>query len=171
MRLDVEQHGRSQTLLIEGRIDNDLSAPLETLLARHPEIGTIYFNASGGDLAGAMAAGRVLRSAGVFEVHVAAGASCVDACALLFFSGTVRSVDPTAVFDLGRFYQGGSGPDSAVDVARQSLAVSNYLIRMGVSRRLLTGTLDRDAALPASATRQCLTSAELHGYNVANWNE
>ena len=170
-RLGIERHGRDETLLIEGRIDADLPARLETLLARHPDIGTVSFNASGDDRASAMAAGLILRSKGIFEVPVPAGASCIDACALLFLSGGVRSVDPSAVFDLGRFYEPTSGSANAADVARQSLDISNYLIRMGVSRRLLADTLDRDAALPAGAARRCLTPAELHGYNVANWNE
>lgn len=171
LRLDVRRSGRSETLLIEGRIGPELPRRLEAMLAEHPDAGTIHFNASGDDRASAMAAGLVLRAAGNFEAHVPAGANCTDACALLFLSGRVRSVDPAAVFDLGQFYAPAQASAKSVDVARQSLDIANYLIRMGVSRRLLSGTLDREAALPPDAPRQCLTPAELHSYNVANWNE
>ncbi len=171
LRLDVQRSGRSEILLIEGRIGPELPRRLEAVLAEHPEIGTIRFNASGDDRASAMVAGLVLRAAGNFEAHVPAGANCTDACALLFLSGRIRSVDPTAVFDMGEFYQAPRVSAGNADVARQSIDISDYLIRMGVSRRLLTGTLDRDAVLPAEAPRQCLTPAELGSYNVANWNE
>ena len=171
LRLDVRRSGTSETLFVEGRIGTDLPVRLKAMLGAHPDIATIHFNASGDDRPSAMAAGLVLRAAGNFDAHVPAGANCTDACALLFLSGRIRSVDPTAVFDLGQFYEPAQVSAKSADVARQSLDVSNYLIRMGVSRRLLTGTLDRDAALPPEAPRQCLTPAELHSYNVANWNE
>ena len=171
LKMSVARQGGEKRLLIEGRIDHDLHARLKALLNENPDIGTIHFNASGGDYASAMEAGRFLRSIGGFFTHVPAGAACIDACGLLFLSGHVRSVDPSAIFDLGDFYAPSEGSAGAAAISRQSLAVSNYLIHMGVSRRLLTGTLDRDAALPVGAPRQCLTPEELHGYNVANWNE
>jgi hypothetical protein len=171
LRLDIQRSGGSETLLVEGRIGTDLPARLEAVLAAHPDIATIHFNASGEDRNSAMAAGLVLRAAGNFEAHVPAGANCTDACALLFLSGRIRSVDPAAVFDLGPFYEPAQVPARSAEIARQSLDVSNYLIRMGVSRRLLTGTLDRDAASAADGTNRCLTPEELRGYNVANWNE
>ncbi|WP_260583605.1 hypothetical protein [Sphingopyxis sp. PET50] len=170
-RLSIQREGRGETLLIEGKIDRDLPVRLKAMLAEHPDIGAVHFNSAGGDGTSAMEAGAIIRSIGGFVTHVPAGAECTGACALLFLSGHVRSVDPSAVFDLGHFYDPPGGSTSEADVARQSLAVSGYLIRMGVSRRLLTGTLDRDAALPAAAPRQCLTGDELHSYNVANWNE
>lgn len=167
LRIEVQ----GDTLLVQGRIGTDLPARLKAVLAAHPDVAAIHFNASGDDRASAMAAGLVLRAAGNFEAHVPAGANCTDACALLFLSGRIRSVDPAAVFDLGQFYEPAQGSAKSADIARQSLEVSNYLIRMGVSRRLLTGTLDRDAASAASGASRCLTPEELHGYNVANWNE
>lgn len=170
-RMNVMRGGRGETLFIEGRIDHDFPLRLRAVLAAHPDIEALHLNSAGGDRDSAMEAGATIRSIGGFVTHVPAGAECTGACALLFLSGHVRSVDPAAVFDLGRFYDPPEGATSQADVARQSLAVSNYLIRMGVSRRLLTGTLDRDAALAAEAPRQCLTGEELHGYNVANWNE
>jgi hypothetical protein len=171
LRMTVEKSGSETVLMVRGRIGPDAPERLTAMLAEHPTIGTIHFNASGDDRNSAMAAGRALRSAGNFVAHVPAGANCTDACALLFLSGLIRSVDPAAVFDMGEFYRASAEAASNADVARKSLDISNYLIRMGVSRRLLTGTLDRDAALPPEAPRQCLTPAELHSYNVANWNE
>lgn len=171
-RVEVQRNGRSETLVIEGRIGPDLPARLNAVLAEHPDVDTIHFNASGDDRGSAMEAGRILRSAGSFAAHVPAGANCTGACALLFLSGRIRSVDPTAVFDLGQFYEPSATSVSSADIARQSLGISDYLIRMGVSRRLLTGTLDRENASTGQAPqRQCLTPEELHGYNVANWNE
>ncbi len=171
LQMGVKDEGGTEILFIEGRIGPDLPSRLKAIIAEHPDIGAINFNASGDDRASAMAGGLVLRSVGNFVGHVPAGANCTDACALLFLSGRIRSVDPAAIFDMGEFYRASAEAASNADVARQSLDISNYLIRMGVSRRLLTGTLDRDAALPPEAPRQCLTPAELHSYNVANWNE
>ena len=171
LQMGVKEEDGAEMLFIEGRIGPDLPLRLKTVIAEHPDIAVIHFNASGDDRASAMAAGLVLRAAGNFEAHVPAGATCTDACALLYLSGRIRSVDPAAVFDLGQFYTPGQRSAKNADVARQSLEVSNYLIRMGVSRRLLTGTLDRDAASAVPAGRRCLTPEELHGYNVANWNE
>lgn len=162
----------AQVLFLNGRIGLDLPGRLDAILTKHPNIEALHFNSAGGDMTVAMAAGRMLRSRGDFITHVPAGAACLNACALLFLSGRARSVDPGAVFDLERFYDNEGMPSSAANVARQSLSISDYLIRMGVSRRLLTGALDRDVAVDGGAgPRRCLTPAELHSYNVANWNE
>lgn len=173
LHMRVAKIGREQMLLIEGRIGPDLPARLGTILAGHPAISEIRFNSSGGDAASAMEAGRLIRSKGGFATHVSAGSGCVDACALLFLSGAIRSVDPDGVFDIGRFYEGQGSAASAGAASRQSLRVVDYLIFMGVSRRLLTGTLDREDAADGDGTspRRCLTPEELHRYNVANWNE
>lgn len=172
LQMELQKPDGVETLFLEGRIGPDLPMRLKALLADHPDIGEIHFNASGDDRNSAMEAGRILRSAGNFVVHVPPGAGCTGACALLFLSGRIRSVDPTAVFDLGQFYEPSATSVSSADIARQSLGISDYLIRMGVSRRLLTGTLDRENASTGQAPqRQCLTPEELHGYNVANWNE
>lgn len=168
--LTVAKQGGETVLRVEGRIDPDLPERLRAMFADHPQISTLHFNSAGGDVASALAAGKVVRSQGLLEAQVPAGWGCTGACALLFLSGRVRSVDPAGVFDLGRFYETGDG--SAQGAARQSLEISDYLIRMGVSRRLLNGVLDREAAEGAGkAVRHCLTPDELHAYNVANWNE
>lgn len=172
LRMTVDVEKGDATLIIEGQIGPDAPQRLKAMLADRPDIGAIHFNSSGGDVASAIEAGRMLRSAGNFMTHVPAGARCTDACAFLFLSGRIRSVDPAAVFDLGRFYDTGGAPMSAADIARQSLEQSDYLIRMGVTRRLLTRTLDRHTVHGTEAmTRMCLTPDEIHGYNVANWNE
>lgn len=174
LRTTVEKRGAETILIIEGQIGPDLPQRLKTLFADHPDIAAIHFNASGGDRTSAMAAGHIVRAEGSLQGHVPAGWGCTDACALLFLSTRIRSVDPAAVFDLGRFFEPAGTPAGAgaSDIARQSLGISDYLVRMGVSRRLLTGTLDREAASADGAAQpRCLTPAELHGYNVANWNE
>lgn len=168
--LTISKQGGETVLLVEGRIDPDLPARLRGIFADHPRISALHFNSVGGDVASAIAAGKVVRSQGFLVAQVPAGSGCTGACALLFLSGRVRSVDPAGVFDLGRFYETSDG--SAQGAARQSLEISDYLIRMGVSRRLLNGVLDREAAEDAGkAVRHCLTPDELHAYNVANWNE
>lgn len=168
--LTIAKQDGETVLRVEGRIDPDLAARLRVMFADHPQISALHFNSAGGDVASALAAGKVVRSQGLLVAEVPAGWGCTGACALLFLSGRVRSVDPAGVFDLGRFYETGDG--SAEGVARQSLEISDYLIRMGVSRRLLNGVLDREAAESAGKpVRHCLTPDELRAYNVANWNE
>ena len=168
--LTIAQEGGETVLRVEGRIDPGVPARLRDMFADHPQISTLHFNSAGGDVPSAIAAGKVVRSEGLLVAQVPAGWGCTGACALLFLSGRVRTVDPAGVFDLGRFYDTGDG--SAQGVARQSLEISDYLIRMGVSRRLMNGVLDREAAESAGkAVRHCLTPDELHAYNVANWNE
>ena len=172
LHMQVERIGRAQVLLVEGRIGPDLPRQMEAMLVRYPDVGEIRFHSSGGDMASAMEAGRRIRSHGVFVTHVPAGWGCAGACALLFLSGNVRSVDPDGVFDIGRFYANGGEEPSARAAARQSFDVVDYLIRMGVSRRLLANALDREAAAARANTppRLCLTSDELRRYNVANWS-
>lgn len=171
LHLKVERIDREQVLLIEGRIGPDLPQQMEAMLVRYPDVGEIRLHSSGGDAASAMAAGRRLRAEGNFATHVPAGWGCTGACALLFLSGAVRSVDPDGIFDIGRFYAGEGGEPSASSAARQSFDVVDYLIRMGVSRRLLANAFDREAsAASATPPRLCLTPDELRRYNVANWN-
>ena len=49
---------------------------------------------------------------------------------------------------------------------------NDFLIRMGVSRKLLTEVMYRQSAVStggSGSTRRCLTQDEVHRYNVANF--
>ena len=65
--------------------------------------------------------------------------------------------------------------DLMSDIARQSADFAtedtDYLLRMGVSRALLTDIVYRQRAVPTATggpTRRCLTEAELRRYFVVN---
>ena len=104
--------------------------------------------------------------------------------------GVARSVDPGAVFMVHMFTvtaDGGvraeemtQGFDQAVqgiarveqDAALLASQDNDFLIKAGVSRKLLTEVMYRQKAVAGrstdQSTRRCLTAAELRKYNVTN---
>jgi hypothetical protein len=108
----------------------------------------------------------------------------------MFMGGAVRFVDPQGLFIVHMFTHLGDkeavrselskGADQAIgmigDVEQDSALLASedndFLIRMGVSRKLLTDVMYRQKAVADGAgdksTRRCLTAAETVKYNVAN---
>ena len=122
------------------------------------------------------------------KVLLAEGA--VDACNFVFMGGRARIVEPGAHFMVHMFtmtndrnainYSIEMGTDSTVgligEVEQQSALLAtednDFLIRMGVSRKLLSEVMYRTNAVKTEdgdrSTRRCLTGEEALRYNVAN---
>ena len=106
--------------------------------------------------------------------------------------GQPRVIDPGGLFIVHMFTR--TGDRSSIDMSvamgtdatkeligdiEQDAALlasedNDFLIRMGVSRKLLTEVMYQQKALANAedkSTRRCLTQAEVKTYNVANNNE
>lgn len=189
MRFTLAKRGSARVLLAEGRVDGGVETRLATALAENEPIDEIWFRSPGGNAKAGNAAGRLIRSAAI-PTRIPAGWACFSACNFMFMGGIARSVDPGGQFvvhmfthlsDRGAIEQElKAGTDSALDLigdVEQGSALlasedNDFLIRMGMSRKLLTNVMYRQKALKEQgedrSTRRCLTSAELLEYNVAN---
>ena len=116
------------------------------------------------------------------------GWACFSACNFLFMGGLVRHVDPGGLFIVHMFTHTGDRNAIRQEVARgeqntvsligeieqQSALLASedndFLIRMGISRDLLTQIMYRQSAVQDGSnrsTRRCLTQEEVNRYNVA----
>jgi hypothetical protein len=144
-------------ILASGLIQADTHLRLKQFLATGKGGSTIVFDSPGGNVAGAMELGRLIRqlgldtavqlnvteerrvggSAGGTEMFdIATNTSCASACTLAFLGGTVREVEDDARFGVHQFSaEHGVIGDSATQAAMTVLAL--YFEQMGVDRRLL----------------------------------
>lgn len=154
-------------------------------------VDEIWIGSSGGDPAEGVKLGKMIRAMGV-PTRVPAGWGCASACNFAFMGGAIRMVDRDATFAVHMFtITTNEGYQSFVDLTRQdSKAILNniarreqasallasdendFLIRMGVSRRLLTEIMyqqkaDAFVGQDKSVIR-CLTADEMQRYNVVN---
>lgn len=181
-----ERPRQDPVLLAEGAINADmiprLRAALETFQG-----GEIWLRSPGGDAEAGNQAGRLIRERGL-STRIPAGWACAGACAYTFLGGVGRIVEPGGLYIVQMFTftadreavrevaRGGEASadllrNFALQSARLSTEDNDYLIRMGVSRGLLTDIIYRQRAVPDAAggpTWRCLTDAELHRYAVAN---
>lgn len=181
MRFTVQEVDGRQVLLAEGQIDDDLMPRLEEAL-RTFDGDEIWLRSPGGNPRVSLEAGRLIRENG-FATHISRGSACSSACNFLFMGGVVRTVDNGGYYIIQRFGGTGrpnaieqraeDGADLAAEVERQSSLTASvefdYLIRMGVSTRLLTDIVYRASTTrdgQDGATRRCLTQDELVEYRV-----
>jgi hypothetical protein len=189
MRLTFQQQGKARILLAEGAVDAGLVARLSSALKKYKPIDEIWLRSPGGDALAGNEAGLLIRKAGL-ATRIPAGWACFSACNFVFMGGAVRSVDPGGVFMVHMFTvtaDGGvraeqmtQGFDEAVqgiarveqDAALLASQDNDFLIKAGVSRKLLTEVMYRQKAVAGrsgdQSTRRCLTPAELRKYNVTN---
>lgn len=184
----VERNG-AKVLLAEGRIDAGLPDRLTKALAANPDVGEIWFRSPGGDARAGNAAGRIVRSNFGMITRIPSGWACFSACNFVFMGGSARVIDPGGLFIVHMFTR--TGDRSAIDMSvamgtdatrdliggiEQDAALlasedNDFLIRMGVSRKLLTEVMYRQKAIATEedkSTRRCLTQAEVKAYNVTN---
>jgi hypothetical protein len=187
MRLTVEEVNGRQVLLAEGRIDDNLvprlRAALETFTGDE-----IWVRSPGGNARVGNEAGRLIREANL-QTRIPDGWACFSACNFVFMGGTARFVDPGGLFIVHMFTHTGDrdairsqvsrGVDNAIGfiggIEQQSALLASedndFLIRMGVSRRLLTDVMYRTRAVAETqgdrSTRRCLTQEEVRRYNVS----
>lgn len=189
MTLTPADRNGTRVLIAEGKIDASLPARLRKAIEADEQIGEIWLRSSGGDASAGNAAGKVIRSFPGMFTRIPSGWTCFSACNFVFMGGEQRVVDPGGVFMVHMFThtgqrdviqetiaEGTSATAGLIGEIEQSSALlasddNDFLIRMGVSRKLLTDVMYRQQAVKSAAnpsTRYCLTQDEVRRYNVMN---
>ncbi|MFN3475815.1 MAG: hypothetical protein ACK4ZW_17390 [Blastomonas sp.] len=194
MALKVVNKGGAKVLLAEGPIDQTLPDRLKKALTDNPDIAEIWLRSPGGNARAGNAAGRLIRGAPGLVTRIPAGWTCFSACNFVFMGGQLRVVEPGGHFMVHMFTMTGDrdaidqsvalGTETTVeligDIEQESALLASedndFLIRMGVSRKLLTDIMYKQKAVASSgpgdkSTRRCLTQDEVFQYNVANVRE
>lgn len=187
MKLTVEKRGGMKVMLAEGRVDAGLPDRLAAALKANPDVSEIWLRSPGGDARAGNAAGRVIRSNLGVATRIPDGWACFSACNFVFMGGAPRVIDPGGVFMVHMFTR--TGDRSAIDMSvamgtdatkeligsiEQDSALlasedNAFLIKMGVSRKLLTDIMYRQQAVATDddkSTRRCLTLDEALKYGV-----
>ena len=189
MKFTLDESSGQRILKAEGLIDEDVPAKLKDALANNGQIDEIWLRSPGGVARAGNEAGKLIRASGI-PTRIPDGWACFSACNFMFMGGAVRFVDPGGLFIVHVFTHVGDkeavkselskGTDKAIgligDVEQDSALLASedndFLIRMGVSRKLLTEVMYQQKAVASGSddksTRRCLTSAEAIKYNVAN---
>ena len=189
MQFSVATKGGIKVLLAEGRIDATTPTRLQAALDEHGDaVEQIWLRSPGGDARAGTQAGFIIRESGL-PTHIPGGWTCFSACNFMFMGGGIRSVDTSGVFMVHMFTHVGDGSATRqqaqrggeqtvgligeIEQASALLATedNDFLIRMGVSRNLLSEVMYQVRAVSAarnSETRRCLTPKELGDYGVTN---
>jgi hypothetical protein len=189
MKFTLDTSNGQRVLRAEGLIDQDLAPRLEEALSANGPVDEIWLRSGGGDARAGNEAGKLIRKAGI-PTRIPAGWACFSACNFVFMGGPIRFVDQNGLFVVHMFTHLGDkeavrselskGHDEAIgligDVEQDSALLASedndFLIRMGVSRKLLTDVMYQQKAVASGpgdkSTRRCLTTAETVKYNVAN---
>ena len=176
-------------LLAEGRIDAGLPDRLKAAIESDPMIAEIWLRSRGGNARAGNEAGRIIRSYPGLATRIPAGWTCFSACNFVFMGGRPRFVDEGGVFMVHMFthtadrwiiddavIDGSEATTELIVSIEQSSALlatedNDFLIRMGISRNLLTEVMYQQQARGTQddpSTRYCLTPAEILEYNVMN---
>lgn len=187
MKFTPETVDGQLVLKAEGVIDDGAPERLQQALAENP-VREIWLRSPGGNARAGNAVGKLIRQS-MIPTRIPQGWACFSACNFMFMGGAIRYVDPGGLFVVHMFTHLGDkdavreevqrGADSAIeligDVEQDSALLASedndFLIRMGVSRKLLTDVMYRQKAIADSedkSTRRCLTPEETTKYNVAN---
>jgi hypothetical protein len=186
MQFSPADRGGKRILLGEGVIDEALTPRLKAALDQHKP-DEIWLRSAGGNARVGNEAGKLIRQTGI-PTRVPAGWACFSACNFVFMGGAVRYVDQGGLFMVHMFTHTGDrgaieaevlrGTDNTVgligDIEQDSALLASedndFLIRMGVSRKLLTEVMYQQKAVAdaGGSTRRCLTQEEAWKYNVAN---
>jgi hypothetical protein len=188
MKFTLETINGVRVLKAEGQIDEDVAARLQDALKANDPVQEIWLRSPGGIARAGNAAGKIIRATGI-PTRIPAGWACFSACNFMFMGGAIRFVEPTGYFIVHMFTHLGDkeavrselkDTDKAIgmigDVEQDSALLASedndFLIRMGVSRKLLTDVMYQQKAVADGqgdkSTRRCLSEAEAMKYNVAN---
>jgi hypothetical protein len=188
MKFTLETVDGVRVLKAEGQIDQDVPAKLQDALKTNDPVQEIWLRSPGGDARAGNAAGKIIRAAMV-PTRIPNGWACFSACNFMFMGGAVRFVDVGGIFAVHMFTHLGDkeavrselkNTDKAIgmigDVEQDSALLASedndFLIRMGISRKLLTDVMYKQKAVTDGdgdkSTRRCLTRDEDLKYNVAN---
>lgn len=184
----VDRNGM-RVLLAEGRVDAELPARLAEAIEADPQIAEIWFRSRGGNAIAGNDAGRVIRAYPGLATRIPEGWACFSSCNFIFMGGQPRFVDEGGIFMVHMFthtsdrwvindavVDGTEATTELIAEIEQSSALlaskdNDFLIRMGISRKLLTQIMYRQQAVGNDfdpSTRYCLTQDELREYNVVN---
>jgi len=189
MKFTLDTSSGKRILRAEGVIDEDVALRLDEALKANAPVDEIWFRSPGGNARAGNEAGKVIRKTGI-PTRIPAGWAGFSACNFMFMGGAIRYVDDGGLFIVHMFTHVGDkeavrselakGTDEAIgligDVEQDSALLASedndFLIRMGVSRKLLTEVMYQQKAVAEGSedrsTRRCLTGAETLKYNVAN---
>lgn len=188
MRFTIETVDGARVLKAEGMIDEGVPDRLREALQANDPVHEIWIRSPGGDARAGNAAGKIIRES-MIPTRIPAGWACFSSCNFMFMGGAIRYVDPGAHFVVHMFThladkdavraEVARDADSALeligDVEQDSALLASedndFLIRMGVSRKLLTDVMYQQKAIAGQndqSTRRCLTAEETAKYNVAN---
>jgi hypothetical protein len=189
MKFTLETINGIRVLKAEGQIDQDVAVRLQDALKANDPVQEIWLRSPGGDARAGNEAGKLIR-ASMIPTRIPAGWACFSACNFVFMGGVARYVDEGGLFIVHMFThvadkeavrsELSKGTDNAIgmigDVEQDSALLASedndFLIRMGVSRKLLTEVMYKQKAVADGqgdkSTRRCLTRAEAMKYNVAN---
>ncbi|MCJ8158475.1 hypothetical protein [Sphingomonas sp. LaA6.9] len=189
MRFTLREEKGRRVLLAEGKIDTGMVTRLADAIETNKPIQEIWLRSPGGSASIGNEAGRLIRSLNI-ATRIPATWACFSACNFVFMGGPVRWVDPGGLFVVHMFTHLSDrdavkedlarGTDEAIetigDIEQGSALLASddndFLIRMGVSRKLLTEVMYRQKAIAGQgedrSTRRCLTQDELFRYRVTN---
>jgi hypothetical protein len=187
MRFTSQEVNGRQVLLAEGVIDDNLVPRLREAIQNF-QGDEVWLRSPGGNARIGNQAGRLIRDNGLIT-RIPAGWACFSACNFLFMGGVARFVDDGGLFMVHMFTHTSDreairsevarGEDNTIgligEIEQQSAQLASedndFLIRMGLSRRLLTEVMYQVRAVADESsreTRRCLTQEELVRYNVVN---
>lgn len=186
MTFTVQTIRGRQVLLAEGMIDDDLMPRLREAVQNF-QGDEIWLRSPGGNAEVGNQAGRFIRESNL-TTRIPAGWACFSACNFLFMGGVVRHVDAGGLFIVHMFTftsnreairqareRGDAGTVGLIgDIEQRSALLASednaFLLRMGISRNLLTEIMYRQSAVADAenrSTRRCLTQEEVNRYFVA----
>ena len=188
MEFSVRQVNGLKVMVAEGRIDTGVVARLQAMLKKHPDLDEIWLSSPGGDARAGNAAGLLIRNTLDVETRIPSGWACYSSCNFVFMGGRKRTIDPGGDFIVHMFTQTNDrdsidmsvamGTDATTeligqieqDAAMLATEDNDFLIRMQVSRKLLSDIMYKQKAVAGSSkdksTRRCLTIDEAIYYGV-----
>lgn len=187
MTLTTADRNGARVLLAEGRIDAGLPERLRAAIEADEMISEIWLRSRGGNARAGNEAGRIIRSYRGMLTRIPTGWTCFSACNFMFMGGDRRYVDEGGVFMVHMFthtrdrwiiddavIDGSQATTELIASIEQSSALlatedNDFLIRMGISRKLLTDIMYQQQAVSSEddpSTRYCLTPEEVREYNV-----
>ena len=187
MELTPRDINGKRVLLAEGRIDADFPERLKEAIEEDELIDEIWLRSQGGNARAGNEAGRFIESTRYLTTRIPEGWVCFSSCNFIFMGGLIRKVDEGGVFMVHMFthtndrwkiddavVDGSEATTELIASIEQSSALlasedNDFLIKMGISRKLLTEVMYRQQAVSSKkdpSTRYCLSQEEVLKYNV-----
>lgn len=185
--LMAQDRGGKHVLIADGIIDASLPNRLKAALDGDERIEEVWIKSRGGDARAGNLAGKVIRSYPGMVTRIPKGWTCFSACNFVFMGGDRRFVDAGGVFMVHMFTHTGDRDTIEISVEEGSAETmrligqieqdsallasedNDFLIRMGISRKLLTEVMYKQQAVATAAnktTRYCLSQDEVRKFNV-----